>query len=961
MKHKLLIVGLSLISLWYFHYSQATIIARGNATGIQTFTAKITAKAFDRVNHQLYVGLALPSATGVDFAVSYFDAANGATIPQAVPFNASRQTPFEFTKVAFLTLVTEEGQRGPDIAVVPGTQTTIPDYTGKRVHVITFNGTLLPLMSDLVDASGINVTNGVVALAASNLNIFAAVRPSGGNFGTGNSGIAVVSYINNFSAIVQSGVAQLNNQTAELRIGTTNPTITQNQVALHWNDRLQRLYIGLDLTSGTTMGDGVRAIIAARVVDNVLMFDNIAPDSAFQAGINNIVGGINNGTALRVGIKHIRSMHTSTGPNYLIVNGGVGAPGNTIYALPLVNVNDPNDPAQGTIAAKNTGFNPGTKQFTQPATMNNQMPFIDTMTPANSDFFAVVGRGPLPIESTQAISDIVVAGDTVYVSLNTQNTPQDLDNDTGIWYSQALFDQSGIITDWTPWSKRAFPYNGFPAQSAFDRGRIALFDVDAVNGKLWAINGGDDSADLTRTMLATTSWDFGNDAGTANPTSLVGNLNKVLQDGCFSSLDLDRATPDIGLFGFFGRYALFGGLNKVVFALVSVQKNASQDVITNFSIPSFFQVTQLPENAGCVTSLAYSQQFDDANPENPINYFFAGTQKGLFAFAAPNGEGFPTIALSFLDQPPFSTGIWHKIPNIEGSVVGLKASDDRLNGNLYILTTQATQLGFKSRLYSVPYTTNINTMFTLGNIRLIAESGIEAPNSDLSESTIFLGIENIYTRASRKEQLVLATNAGVFTSHADETGMNLGIINAINQATALWQRENNGGKSLYSGVFGPQYPGKTTTWPITRAHDDCNILNKSIIRQLSGIAIPAVLPSFAFCPLNFTSDHLNKFNSVDTTSYFWSDGARRLFIIKRPHESVKNQLLIFPYNVLEWGIIVPDEFLSANPLFSAPTNANAFVVNDPAFSSITTLYWAQHIGATGILMAGTDRGVLALE
>lgn len=962
MKQRLYVVGLNLIAFWPQNHLQATVIARGNATsGPQTFTSKITAKVFDRVNHQLYVGLALSGSTGTNYALSYFDPANGTKIPQAFPWNSSQNTPYEFNKVAFLTMVGGEGERIPDIAIVPGTTTTIPDFTGKRVHVITFNGNLLPLTADIIDASGTLATNGIVALAASSRNIFTAVKTSGGNFGTGNSGIALINYINNFSAIQQSSITLLNNTTINLKIGATTPTLTADQVTLHWNDRLQRLYIGLEVTSGTNAGDGVRALIVGQVVGNGLVFENIAPDEAFFAGKNNIVGGIKDGSALKVGIKQIRSMHTSTGPNYLIVNGGVGAPGNTIFAFPLVNVGDPTNVTQGTVAKKDS-FDVTTKQFTIQATANNNMPFIDTIISSSaSDFFAVVGRGSLPMANEDMISDIVVVGDTVYVSLNTPNTFNDPIHDTGIWFSQALFDQKGVITDWTAWSKRSFPYDGFPAQSATDRGRIALFDVDAVNGKLWAINGGDLTTDLTRTMVATTSWDFGNDAGTETPTSLVGNINKALPDGCFSALDLDRATPDIGLFGQFGRYALFGGTNKVIFALVSIQQQTSQEVITNFSDPAIFHVTQLPADAGCVTTLAYSQQVDPDNLNNLVNYFFAGTQQGLFAFADGAGAGFPTISLNFVNQPPISTGIWQKISNIAGSIIALKASDDTLKGNLYILTRQATAQGFKSRLYSVPYKGTLATMFATTNIRLLAESGISATGSDLSGTLLFLGIENIYTRISRREQLVLATNAGVFTSHANEIAPNLGIIDATDQASAQWQKKSTNTQSFCPGVFGPKSPGKTTTWPIFRSVDECSILNRSTLHQLSGVAVDRENPSFAFNPVPFTSDTPAKFGSLPTTTHMWSDGARRIFAVKGPDKTGKDQLLIFPYNLLEWGIMGPDAFLAANPLLSFPTTSDAFRVHDPAFNVINSIYWLQHIGTTGILMAGTDRGIIALE
>ncbi len=929
------VVGLIITATLYQTQTHTTVIAIGNGTGGQTFSSKIAAKAFDRKNGKFFVGLNAASST--EYAISYFNRSNSTIIPQAHSFNVSIGTSQAFSRVALLSLVDEEGDPSPSLAVVPGTSSSFPDVTGKRVHLITNDRRFIPMTEDLVDV-GDNTTAGIVALAASGEALFAAVRPngSGSTFGQAQSGIALITFDMPNSLIEQLNTTTLDITTPELAI-VAQPiftTPTANQVAMHWDHRLQRLYVGLDLTtSDSTAGHGVRAVTTARIDDSTLTLIEIAPETAFQAGEDNIVGAVNNNAqTVRVGIKHLQIMHTSAGPQYLIVHGGVDAPGNRVFALPLVNRNNPDDVDQGKIAKKDA-FDTTLRQFTTPATVNADLPTI-------SDIFAMVGRGALPIESSNTLSDMVVVGDTVYVSCDIA---PDSANETGIWYSQALFDQEGKIYGWTPWSKRAFPYQSFSAQDVSDQGRIAFFDIDAVTGKIWAVNGGTSSASLTRTMVATTFWGFGSDAGSTTPTSLAGNLNKALPEGCFCALDIDNATPDLLINDqATGRYALFGGKGKVVFTRVSSKEpgETTQTIIDDFSIADNLLISPLPDANSVVTTLGYSHQ-----ETTDANYFFAGTQQGLFVFVQSAGSGFSTTDLESLDQAPFTTGSWHKIDTIAGSVVDLKTSDTTKDGCLYVLTKQSHQdNGFTCLIYRIPYTTSFQTMAAQGNIYVLATSGTTVTNSDLHTVTLFSGIENVFNNTTMKEQLVLTTNAGIFTSQANETGANLGIISANNQTQAQWQQLITG---LYTGIFGPKAYGKSTTWPIECTKTACQVLNNGIVRQCSGISSTDTITSFGFAPDNFTLEDTAVFDALSPITHFWSDGARRFFMVNHhPNTSSRTQPMVIPFHNLAWGIFAP---------------YYAYALNDPVFRTVNHTYWTQHIGATGLLLMGTNRGVVSLE
>ena len=80
---------------------------------------------------------------------------------------------------------------------------------------------------------------------------------------------------------------------------------------------------------------------------------------------------------------------------------------------------------------------------------------------------------------------------------------------------------------------------------------------------------------------------------------------------------------------------------------------------------------------------------------------------------------------------------------------------------------------------------------------------------------------------------------------------------------------------------------------------------------------------------------------------FWTDGARRFFIVNRQQDpQCQNKLMSFPYDTNEWHICNPGDTV---------------IQFDPYVAMTPRFYWVQQIGVTGILMAGTSNGVIALE
>lgn len=844
------------------------------------------------------------------------------------------------------------------------------NFEANQVSAIFDDGSGFISTTALNDANNA-ITGGIVQLATStsrpttNLssnvapsiknmsNVFAAVRPNTGNFGDANSGIALMDLMcatsitfNTVDATTgQSGnTAQLLDATSPVLkgdLGGNNVLFSSdvddiNQVAFYYDNLFERLYIGVRIATGASAGDIGKSVVVGYVDNtNALILEPIAPDSAIDSALNQIVVAENSadqaGPNLRA--NYLSIMHTSAGPSYLIVQGGIGQTdevGNILFALPLVD--DPSDPTiHGTLADKNAALQNFT--FTVPATTPDQLVTIH-------DRAGQVGAGPLPMLASDQISDMVVVGDAVFIALDLAPSAV---NDTGIVYSQALFAADGAIVGWTPWTKKASPIDLFP-QLTPSSGNVTLCDVDATTGNIYAIQ----NNLLTSSLVGITSW---TEQISTDDTSLLNELNDVLTLGSYSGLDLPQSVR-----GFTGpgattsRYALFGGVNQVVFTRISEAINqdmdAAQGVITDFSDPENFLVTQLPPEGGSVQVLEYSRRTVD---EGDTNYFFAGTDNGLFVFTQTNGTGFNVEDLTALNQDPFIHGHWQKISEIAGSVIDIKTSGQAL----YLLTFEtsaATPLA--NKLYKVTFEDTIEDMFNpFMNIRVLAQTQTE-PVFDTVR--LFTGIQIIATGdptdadiAAEKEQLVLATNQGLYKSNADQMNNHRGIADADSQDEANWEIVQNTTNTMYTGISGIETPIRHTTWPIqVQDQHGCASFDASDIEQLNGNGDPTdnQTSEIGFAPLFFNASvDMPPFNALLPITYFFSDGARRFFIVN-PTALSSNQtkLSVIPFDTQEWHVVSPH------------------ILRYPALQAIQRFFWVQTIGMSGLVLAGTNRGVIGL-
>ncbi len=305
----------------------------------------------------------------------------------------------------------------------------------------------------LHDATGADAAK-IVSFANAGNVLFAAVQSDNANLGEKGTGICVA----HFEDVNGKPTAMISPKATALDI--TNPALKINHdlsaisriTDMHWDNRLQRLYIGIDAEAGDHPDAGARAIAVGRLVTGTMIIDSFVPTHAIERNIDQIIGSIGQRSA--VTIQKIRTLFTSTRLNYLIVarsEDSADIHQSSIYALPLVDLQ----------AIENKRFNLSTKHgtlanchslpadrffqnyphqllgrgFTEAATNAEQVLTADN--PA-----AMVGGGPLPLGDDEQINDLFVYRDSVYAALSSV-----------IFMSQALFDEHGRIKNWTSWQR----------------------------------------------------------------------------------------------------------------------------------------------------------------------------------------------------------------------------------------------------------------------------------------------------------------------------------------------------------------------------------------------------------------------------------------------------------------------------------------------------------------------------
>ncbi|MCK4517757.1 hypothetical protein KAT92_03215, partial [Candidatus Babeliales bacterium] len=332
-------------------------------------------------------------------------------------------------------------------------------------------------------------TNGIRSIAASSSYIFAAVRPNGGTFGATDSGIAVVKRGESDLTPMDATTGLAGNKALAVN-GGTNVTINDH-VAMHWDATLQRLFVGLHVKHALSPATGHGLWVGRLETDKPkLTLASAVKDTAIGASeaVDKIIA-FNSDTITNMNVKiyNIKTMHTSTGKSYVIVNGvtsSAAVPQTTIFALPIVRKQySDKDVSAEKIGRITDKFIPGETPANNENSITQAEPVtLETKMTNYNDEAAKVGRSIAPND----IQDMFVVGDSVFVCC-AHATDKDKQ---GIFQSTAIFNKDGLIQEWTAWQR---------AMGAIDKVNGAAMDTN--NGQFWYLTQTTNPFDTVKTTL----------------------------------------------------------------------------------------------------------------------------------------------------------------------------------------------------------------------------------------------------------------------------------------------------------------------------------------------------------------------------------------------------------------------------------------------------------------------------
>jgi hypothetical protein len=795
-------------------------------------------------------------------------------------------------------------------------------------------------------ATGLRLCTGTADVAAEPKGrAFVYVYPHGTLAGSTGSSVRQVR-INTTSGVVSAAVnpgdAVLLDRTNGALGNVANANTHGWVNDLYWDDEIKVLYAGLSIIGANANAQQTICGLVKTTIDpnsgNLSVFASAyganPPGPVVYPGDNRQLSTIFAVTkkagatwkqAGRVVIQKIRTMKTSTSKKYLIVNGAAGSMASfnyssqymNIYALRINNNPNDNDALRGNIVQNNTDGD------ILPANWERQ--HLEA---------TLVGTDELPSLEVEFdyISDMEIVDDTVYVSVIFGDDP-------GIWSSRALFNSDGVIINWTPW-ERVFT----SGNDANNIDKAKFIAVDGKTGVVWQVNqaaGGPpgDPKIVRRTEWKKEGWP---------QTNLPYKLNADLPDGCTAVLDLPQGTPGLGntvvlnAANQHNSFALFGGNGKVIFAQTKYGNTFEETV--DFSPNTRYKVTTLPSlGVGYVRALGFSRfparvlNFGGHN-----NFFFVGTDSGLFAFADSNDRSGWNSNTGFtnLTAAPFNTYTWVPMAkSIKGAVTAIESNGDCL----FVVEQDVTSEGsIVSKLHRFPIAANVTTMEKSQTI--IAQSGAAR---SIPENAIITGFAILQDGTDRNHAFgILATSAGIYKMAS--TGNVHSMHNFDPQAaTDSWTlidakaatglfTNKRGGAATNDGIalnvaraaFDDKYNGTLpqevisilgTTWAATH-----EINNQAILPYVNAAA-----------PLG------NGLTTLDRLTAFWSDGGRRFFATYNPNDSVGNTLKSMPFATTEWNMNGPETIAG--------------------LTGVNRINWIENISGIGMLMAGTDKGVITLE
>ena len=633
---------------------------------------------------------------------------------------------------------------------------------------------------------------------------------------------------------------------------SNTPIFMSNAIAdMCWDDTLQTLYIAFsNLQTNTNNNVGAAGLlignITSKSIGDVTSYSlqiqkcaNI-PDTgitSWPAGVSNwIVGYLNSSTpkAQTINLYKVRVMHTSTGKDYVILNGEVAQTIDStmcsVYALPVM-PNNPNLPDNNANAGKL-------------AMANNLDGTFSVITDGSEllidkDIQAIVGVGPqYLVHATTAkafidatITDMQISGDTVYVSVagDRGEGGSNTAGEAGIFASTAIFASNGVIRAWTPWQR----VMGF-TNKAYG------FGFDTGSNNFWYVGPDKQTSQMTLWSSGDTS-STGIHAGSPLYTALQPYFSSNAL-GVVNLSNFDDQTPGFKSWNPTSLYPAFSmmvasGLGNVAIIQTGDRASTNKSAFepTAAFVPTLVQSTtptstgtpnvfvfnnSTTQNLGFITTAEVSRiQTSVSNAKQNIyqtgGWLFIGGSNGVAVLCQSNGSGwntssglaglsnadFPVNGYAFNQLIPPTTTPAYNFSNI------LKLVSD--GEYLYILTP--------SDLYRLEMNANdfaINAIINPRRINRIAgvdgafknTSGVQVMNKNLDSFFDLIVIDG----AINAKKLAIATTQGVWVSNAIADNFALKNINWNKNISKTGGQERFLGPSLSFDFLSVQRGGGTT-------------------------------------------------------------------------------------------------------------------------------------------------------
>jgi len=449
-----------------------------------------------------------------------------------------------------------------------------------------------------------------------------------------------------------------------------------SDIALHWDASFNRLYMGFNGMVGSDEESpgailGVGTVKINETADpKTAIFESILRDfsmDSFEQGHPNYIIGASaeDASQISVSIPHVRTMHTSTGKDYLIVASMVSTDSNAttisgVFALPLVK-----DDGRLSSALPDVDNNFTDHPSVADALMRGDNGASLAALVAPNLFNEPASESSA--EKVAAIADIFVEGDSVYIAMKDDADRRSTRR--GLFRSSAIFANNGTIEGWTP-AQRIGGNLGIVAGAGFDAntGNVYALRSEAVDGNdnnvagkrlntvcvsQWAA---DDAANLNKTLQPLFPAAKGGiqrmysfDEATPGFASVAGDA--VNRTGSSAQDDFDNACFNM---------LVAMGCDNVALAQAGRAKSIDDSVsfleTANFENNSFdFPDNALLKDLAPLTCCELSKH-DYATASEAMGYLFVGGVKGV-AVLSGAGNGSTQAGNGFTGRTNTSGGL----------------------------------------------------------------------------------------------------------------------------------------------------------------------------------------------------------------------------------------------------------------------------------------------------------------